>query len=526
VAGTHRSLSVPVTPQALKRFLDAPRKDWRWFKDLTDDQIWDRWERLPVAPPIWTKLKQHQRITMLLGIKLRRLAIWGDTGVGKTLISIALAKYFERAKLLRTVLVLVPTTIVKGEWEDEILKHSPSTDYLVLRGSSEDKWRDLERRKPLLIIETFDGLSWLLCKLVKKKKGRGQRLVPDPKRIKRMQSIVKGLVLDESSEVANRDALPFRMCRQLEKTAEIVFLLSATPFGRDPISLWAQMYLIDKGATLGATKSIFRAAFFKEKFNGFQTEYKFDIRKWPDLNRMLANASIRYKANAADLPPVSLIPKYASLPDEQQGYADKTRKLIIEAKEKGSYHETRNGFLRMRQLSSGFLGYFDDEAGDRAQVEFDDNPKLEMLLDLIEKVCDEHKIVVFHHFNYSGYMIERELKKLGIDHGRLWGGTKDPDPIKRAFNTSKTMRVVLLSVSYGGMGLNLQAASYGPFFESPVSAILRTQCERRIERQYSKHERVFLYDLLMRGTYDEKIRKFHKEGGDLLKAILDGKEPV
>jgi SNF2 family DNA or RNA helicase len=72
------------------------------------------------------------------------------------------------------------------------------------------------------------------------------------------------------------------------------------------------------------------------------------------------------------------------------------------------------------------------------------------------------------------------------------------------------------------LGLNVQVAQYGIYYESPVSAMIRKQSERRIERQYSEHSRVFLMDLVVAGTVDERILAFHKEGKELLKSIIDG----
>ena len=83
----------------------------------------------------------------------------------------------------------------------------------------------------------------------------------------------------------------------------------------------------------------------------------------------------------------------------------------------------------------------------------------------------------------------------------------------------------VVSNSMGAYSLNLQMAKYLAFYESPVSPKIRKQAQRRVERQHSEHDKVFIYDMVTRGTYDERILEFHKEGEDLFEAIIRGRAP-
>jgi SNF2 family DNA or RNA helicase len=168
------------------------------------------------------------------------------------------------------------------------------------------------------------------------------------------------------------------------------------------------------------------------------------------------------------------------------------------------------------------MGYRDDETGARAEFEFTENPKLDLLLSLIEAAREDRKIIVFTEFIHSGERIAKELNKLGIKYEHLYGKTKDPQAALAQFDRDGSVRVMILNNSMV-LGLNLQVAQIGIFYESPVSAMMREQARRRFVRQGSEHSRVFLYDLITRNTADETILKFHKEGQDLLRAIVDGK---
>lgn len=509
-------------PSAVKKYLEQRRDDWRFTKKFTKAQLQEECDLLPFEPPIWKVLKLHQKVYFILGAKLKRFGVWGDTGIGKSIISIALARYFRRAKVSRHNLILVPFKVNCAEWEREIKKHSPNSSYKILEGSSKQKWEILESRDTLLTITTYPGLVRMVCNKEKRKKSRKMRLVPDKKKLKQLSAKFQGLFLDESSNIGNHNKLPFRVCRQIAKNCQILFPLSATPFGRDPTPLWPQMFLVDWGESLGANLGLFRSGFFNEKQNywsGFP-EYHFDKKKATLLNRFLAHRSLQYKADEADLPKVQPIQKYIKLPGDANDYYEKARNQLIAAH--GNIEEMRNMFLRMRQISSGFMGYRDDESGEKAEFEFDENPKMEMLLSILESNRGK-KTIVFHDFIYSGKMICRELSKLETPIKHVWirGGVKDPGSLLHRFDNDPDCDVMVLNTA-GAFGLNLQVAQYGIFYERPVPVILYTQMVKRFVRQYSKHKTVFNYDLITEETADERIIAFHREGGDLWKAVIEG----
>lgn len=511
---------------AIQAFLDRPRKDYRYLKSYTNAQLQAECDRLPVIPPIWGALKKHQKVCFLLGAWFGAFGFLLDTGTGKTLLSIALIRYFRKLGEVHHALVLVPNRINKAEWAREIRKNSPTTSYCVLRGSSKQKWEKFTAGEHTIFIETYAGLMRMVSALVdvKKKRGKKQtrmhRLKPSRRLLNQLLKKIDCLIMDESNAAKRKSSLPHRICRQIVKKAKTRFILSGTPFGRDPTDLWGQMYLIDDGATLGETLTLFREAFFTKKENYWGgMDYTFNKKKKGQLNKFLANRSIRYEANAADLPQLVAIPKHLTLPHDTEVYYERAKEMILAAK--GNYNATKNAFLRMRQLSSGFLGYKDDEKGVKAQIEFDENPKLDMLVSLIESIREDRKIIVFHDFIYSGMMIARELKAMGVSFIRLKHNQDDQAELLSRFDHDPDCRVFVLSTA-GAYGLNLQVAQYGIFYERPVPVILYKQMRRRFERQGSEHDKVFLYDLIVRNTVDQQIIRFHEEGGDLFRAIVEG----
>jgi len=520
---------ITIPKLAIRNFLERPRRDYRAWKKLSLEELRDIKAAFPAKPPIWKKLRKPQRVGFCAAVEEGgKFCFWYDMGVGKTALSIALARYYRRVGTLSACLVLVPNKINKDEWRLEIEKHSPSSQCIILAGSSEQKWKALDAidgGRTCFVIETYAGFARMLAPLTTIKKGRkaGQdKLKPNVTKVRKFCALFQGLVMDESIEVSNKGTLPWRLCRQVAKKAQLVLALNGTPFGRDPIKLWAQMHLVDGGQSLGETLGLFKAALYTETKNYFgYPEWKFPKKNQKLLNRLIAHRSLRYIASDADLPKRVPIKKEVTLPAEAEAYYEKAREAIKKAK--GNYQEIENAFLRMRQISSGFLGYRDDETGEKARYIFPENPKLDMLASTIQYLPPDAKFVVFHEYHQSGDLIEKRMKELGVKCLRMYGKTKDANAVVQQFADDPKVRGLLLNNDSGAYGLNrLVAAQYGLIYESPVSPIIRKQIERRIQRQNSAFGTVFIYDFVVRGTVDQRILDWHKQGADLFKAIIEG----
>jgi SNF2 family DNA or RNA helicase len=482
--------------------------------------------KLPVRPPIWNKARVDQQVCIVIGARRRRFAFFNETGTGKTFLSIALQRYFKKARIAGCALILVPNKQNKWEWlEEGFQKHSPKSKAVVLNGSSEDKWAMIEENPDAdAFIETYAGLMRMVCdmKKDKRKRSRGKkknRLVPNREKVKRLCALFDQIYLDESTYVKNRSKLPWRICNKLSEAAKCFFILTATPFGKNLEDVWGQIFLVDRGYTLGENLTLFRAAFYDETINYWGGhDYKLRSKSKREVSEYLDNVSIAYPADETTMPHLTRIPRYATLGEDGESYYEKARRQIIEAR--GDKMEQKNAFMMMRQISSGFIG-FKNEAGERARFELAENPKLELLEGLVDGFDPAHKFIIFHEFLYSGKVIAEMLKEKGIKFVTLNGNTKNGKEVRHAFRHDPWTQCILLSNSAGGYGLNLQNAKYGIYYESPVGAILRKQTEKRFDRQYSLHKKVVLFDLIVRGTADQSILNFHEEGRSLWKAILN-----
>lgn len=447
---------------------------------------------------------------------------------GKTLITLELLKYWRKCGRLRRGLIFVTSDKAFPTWEKQIKLYNANLPFTFLEGSFKDKWQAWEEFGDGLMFLTYPGASSFVTKTVKEK-GKKNTWEIDDDLVQHLRRDLDAIVMDESTRAAHHTSLAFKLISKLGSTVPIRYGLAGRPFGRDPTLLWAQHKLIDGGDTLGPTLGMFRAAFFSDKPNRFVPKrqqkyirnYTFDKRKEPKLSQLIQHRSITYaESECIDVPKWTPIIEEVRFSGEAEAFYQRAVDTIIQSK--GNGQVVKNLFMKMRQLSSGFVGFKDDETGARAEIEFSENPKFDRLMELLDQLPRDRKAVVFYEFTYSGRKIfEAAKKELGFKPIWLWSGTKDPRRDLHEFETSLQPELAIINNKVGAYSLDglQEVANYTFFYESPVSCIDREQAERRLRRQGQKR-RVWQYDLVTQGSMDQRILDYHREGRDLVKALL------
>ena len=511
-----------IPSSAVDNYLSRVLDKHLWVKGLTAQQLDAELAKLNPQPKLNPRLRVHQRACFLLGVAHPQFCYWLDMGVGKTILALELLQYWIQCGLIKRALIFVTSDKAFNTWEKQFKEFGIDSPVVALAGSSVEKWRQLEGFGDGLVLVPYPGAVAMTCARVKGKRGK-VKLVLDDKLVERLAAWAQGIVLDESTKVGHKDSLQHKLVSRLRKSAKVRYALAGRPFGRDPTMLWAQHFLIDDGATLGETLGIFRAAFFTEKDNywggPYSKEYKFKDKMRPQLAAMIQHRSITYSADECiDLPKVVPIREVVAFPQEAEQYYRRVVEQVIAAK--GNLREMENAFSRMRQISSGFLGLKDEDSGEKVEIEFQENPKLERLLELIEELPEGCGACIFYQHTFFGRRIVRELTALGHKPIWLWSGTKDARGELERF-AKMEQPIAVIQNQIGAMSLDgLQhSANFLFFAESPVGVIDREQAERRLVRDGQK-KHVFIYDLLVKGTVDEKVLAFHESGEDLFKALL------
>lgn len=509
-----------ISPRSISAYLSREVDNFQWVKTLSDKELDYMIREIKPAPVFKEPLNRAQKVGFILGVAYKHWVYHYEMGSGKTRLALELLNWFIGNGFISRALVLANSDTVVQGWQDEILRWNINLPFKILLGNTRAKWDMLNSMELGIAVATHTGFSVMVSELEYVGQGDKREYVPVPKHIDYMRNKFAGFVIDESTRVSNSQSLSFRVCRAVMEDAPIRFALAGRLFGRDPMPVWSQFYLVDQGASFGPTINLFRGSFFTAKrgyFGGM--EYKFNKKMEPEFQKFLGHRSVYFGIDeVTDLPELTRVRRACMFSAETEVYYRRCVDEIL--KSKGNYREVQNAFLRMRQISSGFVGVIDDEDGETSEIEFPDNPKLDLLIELLQDLPIGKKAVVFHEFKWSGAQIAKALKKAKIDFGQLNASTstKDWEKIRDRF-VNGNIDILVVSWRKGGYGLNLQAANYAFFFESPVSSLDRDQCERRIWRQ-GQQNRCFIYDLLMKDSVDARIISFHSSAANLFEALV------
>lgn len=436
-------------------------------------------------PPV--SLWEHQRRCALLGTKHSSYIFLLDMGLGKTLLSLALFDWRKKRGDVERMLVLTPFSSVINEWRNEAKKFGyrfQGLDGTALENSA--AWEDESAEITVCTIAMF-------LRKVGASKGSGAELEPS---LEKLVERFDFLVFDESSALRKSDTVIFKTLRRIGDAIPYRYFLTGTPMNDSPEELWPQFFLCDGGYALGESLSLFRGAYFEQRrlpWGRFNFEYRFLPEFSEELHRRLRHCSIRYEASEhREMPKMigglsggAFHNRSAALPASTvQVY----NTLLAEIKKaKGDPEVAEGNYCRMRQICSGYMTMPSEL--DRIHIKFPNNPKLDLLLEVLDQIPPEGKVLIGCWYKATADLLEEALRSrraLKIDGSTP--SSKRKEIIKR-FREKPKDRILIGTIAIG-YGTNLPEATHLVFFESPDSHIDREQFERRVLRGNSKHRPV------------------------------------
>ncbi|MEU1816068.1 DEAD/DEAH box helicase [Streptomyces roseifaciens] len=156
--------------------------------------------------------------------------------------------------------------------------------------------------------------------------------------------------------------------------------------------------------------------------------------------------------------------------------------------------------------------------------DFYHSPKLSALDELTEvMLADGAKVAVFTEYRRMlPYVCERLDRHGGLVtfHGGM--GATEKAAAKARFQQDPGCRI-FISTNSGGYGLDLPEAQYLINYDLPYSNGLLQQRNTRHVRASSTHARVYVMNLVVSGTIEERVLATLKARGSVADAIVDGK---
>ena len=147
--------------------------------------------------------------------------------------------------------------------------------------------------------------------------------------------------------------------------------------------------------------------------------------------------------------------------------------------------------------------------------------KLDVLIPHLEELIDEgHKSLVFSQFTSMLSIVKDLLDKKGVKYLYLDGKTRNRKEIVEEFQASEDIKVFLISLKAGGLGLNLTAAEYVFLLDPWWNPAVEAQAIDRAHR-VGQTRQVFAYRLICSDTVEEKILELQGQKRELADAILE-----
>jgi len=147
-------------------------------------------------------------------------------------------------------------------------------------------------------------------------------------------------------------------------------------------------------------------------------------------------------------------------------------------------------------------------------ITFDKNPKLDLLMNVINDIDINQKIIIWTGYTHAIELIKDRINKAYGNESYVTA-YKDFDAFKQVerFKDSDK-RFLIANPSKAGTGLNIQFSNYQIFFSNNYSFIQRDQAESRQDRKGQKNN-VTIIDLLCENSIDVEILKILMNKEDL-----------
>ncbi len=424
---------------------------------------------------------------------------WGgiladDMGLGKTVQALSFMEYFHRIQDGKLqALVVCPTTLIYN-WENEIKKFTPHLTYNIHHGALRTRNRE-ELLSKNIIITTYGTLR---------------------SDIKLLVSInLDYVVLDESQAIKNPASKVTKAASLLN--AKHRLCMSGTPLQNNTFDVFAQMNFLNPGM-LG-TMEFFRQEFAIpiDKFG--EADRKEHLRKilYPFILR-------RTKEQVAkDLPEKQEMILWCEMEDEQRNiydaYRNDFRNKILGTIETQGIQKSQltilQGLMKLRQICDSPAILNEEEKFENHSIKLD-----ELAREITENIGD-HKALVFSQFLGMLGLIRKKLEELGIKYEYFDGSTSAPDREKaiQSFQKDDEVRVFLISLKAGGVGLNLTAADYVYIVDPWWNPAVEQQAIDRTHR-IGQTKNIFAYRMICKDTIEDKIVQLQEKKRALAKDII------
>ena len=399
----------------------------------------------------------------------------------------------------RASMVVSPSSLTLN-WQNEVNKFTEELKTLVIRGTLEERKRQIEEIDDYdLVITSYDLLK------------RDIELY----KVKNYQ--FRYIVADEAQYLKNSNTQNAKAIKQIK--ADTRYALTGTPIENSLAELWSIFDFIMPGYLFSYRK--------------FKNLYEIPIVKDNDeatmrkLKMLIEPFVLRRKKTEVltELPDKTITVLNNEMGEEQRkiylNYLAQAKQELADEIEFNGYERSQIQILaaltRLRQICC-HPGLFIDGYKDESS-------KLEQCVEILDEAVNSgHKILLFSGYTSMFELIEPKLKEKNIKYFKLTGSTKVDERIKLVdeFNENSDIKVFLISLKAGGTGLNLTGADMVIHYDPWWNLGAENQATDRAYRIGQKNN-VQVYKLITKNSIEEKIYDLQQKKADLADNMLSTK---
>ncbi|SOE20856.1 Superfamily II DNA or RNA helicase, SNF2 family [Spirosomataceae bacterium TFI 002] len=403
-----------------------------------------------------------------------------DMGLGKTVTTLAFLQSIKETNDKHPTLLIMPTSLIYN-WQKEAEKFTPKLKVLIHSGSNREKntnhFQDYD-----LVLSSY-GVIRIDIDIIKNFR-------------------FDYIILDESQAIKNPSSNISQAVRMLNSINRLI--LTGTPLENSTMDLWSQLTFVNPGL-LGSQR------YFKEKFQ-IPIEKQRNVEATQKLNARVKPFMLRrHKSQVAtELPEKIEAVQYCDMSDEQEKMYEETKahyrnKILEHIEQKGLKHShlmVLQGLMKLRQIANNPLMIDEDFDGESGK----DSDVIHKMNNIIESGS---KVLIFSQFVKHLAILKGYLDLHEIPYSYLDGSTKDREKQVNNFQDDPEIKVFLISLKAGGVGLNLTAAEYVFLLDPWWNPAIEAQAVDRAHRIGQK-KTVFTYKFISRNTVEEKILSLQK----------------
>ncbi|MDE0669561.1 MAG: DEAD/DEAH box helicase [bacterium] len=418
-----------------------------------------------------SELMPFQRDGVQALLENPRLLLADDMGLGKTVQAIAAIRILYASRRIGSCLVAAPASVL-DQWRREVARWAPELSAIIVRGSAADReWQWAARRDITLV--GYESL----------------RADFDSRLSHRVWDLV---VTDEAQRIKNRNDTS-DVLKALRRHRS--WALTGTPIENDEEELASILEFVD------------------HREEGERRSY----RPGPELRERHRELQLRRKKGDVleDLPPklVTMVPIELN-PEQRRSYDKAERDGVVYLKSLGTevgVQHVLELITRLKQICNA-----DPRTGESAKLA-DIRERMDQL------AAQGHKALIFSQYTSDSFGVELAAKAMQGHNPLVITGEvplEDRAGIIDRFKTRPEHRALILSLRVGGLGLNLQNASYVFHLDRWWNPATERQAEDRTHRMgQTVKVNVVKYSCI--GTIEARIDRILESKKELFARLVD-----